>query len=66
MIHFNESKIFFESYSQLGEPNPDSLGTMHSTKRVRIGLSHCVMNLKSPKIYEQITIEKDRKAFQFI
>ena len=24
------------------EPNPDSLGTMHSTKRVRIGLFHCV------------------------
>ena len=24
------------------EPNPDSLSTMHCTKRVRIGLFHCV------------------------
>ena len=29
----------------MGEANPDSLTTMHSTKRVRISLSHCVKEL---------------------
>ena len=32
---------YTEHYT-VGEANPDSLSTIHSTKRVRISLSHCV------------------------
>ena len=43
----------------VGEANPDSLSTMHSTKRVRISLFHCSVeksvNLNSEliKVIEQ-------------
>ena len=32
-------------YYTVKEANPDSLSTIHSTKRVRISLSHCVHHM---------------------
>ena len=52
----------------MGEPNPDSISTMHSTKRVRIGLSHCVYTYINI-IYSYIVNGSNRwygKALQFI
>ena len=36
------------------EANPDSLNTMHSTKRVRISLSHCVCVLKNEAVRHRV------------